>query len=205
LTATDNLHQLLRSRRSIRRFTAEPVPVPIIEDILTTATHAPSAHNRQPWRFYVITSLAAKHCLAEALAADFRRDLTADGVAPERISTQIERSHGRITSAPLVIILSMDLSDMDSYLDKRRAQAERDMALQSVAAAGTFLLLAAHARGLGGSWVCSPLFAPAAVRKVLDLPDAWEPQAMFLLGYPDEQPREKQLRPLAEVARFDTE
>jgi F420 biosynthesis protein FbiB-like protein len=203
LTATDDLHELLRSRRSIRRFTGKPVPVPIIEDILTTATHAPSAHNRQPWRFYVITSSRTKACLAEAMANDFRSDLAADGAAPERIDAQIERSHSRISSAPLVIILSMDLTDMDHYADERRAQAERSMALQSVAAAGTSLLLAAQARGLGGSWVCGPLFAPAAVRKVLDLPDAWEPQAMFLLGYPDYQPKEKPLRPLAEVARFE--
>ena len=48
------LHNFLRSRRSIRRFRPEPIEDAVIERILTTATYAPSAHNRQPWRFCVI-------------------------------------------------------------------------------------------------------------------------------------------------------
>jgi nitroreductase len=64
-------------------------------------------------------------------------------------------------------------------------------------------LLAAHAEGLGGNWICWPLFTQETVRVTLDLPATWEPQAMFFLGYPDETPREKVLKPLAEVVRFE--
>src|SRR5687768_2063471 len=56
LTTTE-LHNFLRTRRSIRRFKPDPVPASVIEEILTTATYAPSAHNRQPWRFAVLASL----------------------------------------------------------------------------------------------------------------------------------------------------
>jgi nitroreductase len=77
---------------------------------------------------------------------------------------------------------------MDHYADKRRDQAERTMALQSVSLAGGQLLLAAHAEGLGACWMCGPLFAPQAVREALRLPADWEPQALIVLGWPAEQP-----------------
>jgi len=45
---------LILSRRSIRKFTAEPVSEEIINDILEAAMSAPSAGNEQPWHFVVI-------------------------------------------------------------------------------------------------------------------------------------------------------
>src|SRR5215475_1912615 len=55
--STTDLHNFLRTRRSIRRFKPDPVPDPVIQNILLTAAFAPSAHNRQPWRFVVVTDL----------------------------------------------------------------------------------------------------------------------------------------------------
>ena len=72
---SDELLTFLRSRRSIRRFRPDPLPAAVIRRILETATYAPSAHNNQPWRFAVVTDLSVKARLAEAMAADFRRDL----------------------------------------------------------------------------------------------------------------------------------
>ncbi len=50
----DDLIEFLKTRRSIRRFKKEKVPMEIIEKILDVARYAPSAHNSQPWRFIVI-------------------------------------------------------------------------------------------------------------------------------------------------------
>jgi coenzyme F420-0:L-glutamate ligase / coenzyme F420-1:gamma-L-glutamate ligase len=136
------------------------------------------------------------------MAADFRRDLVADGVPLDRIDAQIERSQTRIQSAPLVILLCMDMNGMAAYPDGRRAAAERSMAIQSVAAAGTQLLLAAHAEGLGGVWVCSPLFTPETLLKTLKLPADWEPQVMFFIGYPEEEPQPRERLPLQEISIF---
>jgi F420 biosynthesis protein FbiB-like protein len=200
-TATD-LHTFLRTRRSIRRFQPDPVPDPVIETILATATYAPSAHNRQPWRFVVMTDVSVKTRLAEAMAQDFERDLLRDGVAPEKIQAQLNRSKGRMTSAPVAILLCLDMSEMDSYPDEKRQQAERMMAAQSVAAAGLQLLLAAHAQGLGGVWICSPLFAQETIRKTLNLSDVWEPQAMYYIGYPDENPAARERKNIEDVSVF---
>src|SRR6266545_4901819 len=77
---TTDLHNFLRTRRSIRRFKADPVPDSVIQNILATATFAPSAHNRQPWRFVVLTTQEIKEHLANAIAKDFERDLMHDGL-----------------------------------------------------------------------------------------------------------------------------
>ncbi len=177
------------------------MPDSVIERMLCTATHAPSAHNRQPWRFAVATDLSIKTRLAEAMAQDFERDLLRDGVSPEKIQAQVKRSKDRMTSAPAAVILCLDMSEMDSYPDEKRRQAERTMAIQSVAAAGLQLLLAAHAEGLGGVWVCAPLFAPDTILKTLGLSENWEPQAMFYIGYADKSPKNKEMKELNSLVK----
>jgi nitroreductase len=42
------------ARRSIRRYTAQPVPEPAVKELLEAAMSAPSAGNQQPWHFVVI-------------------------------------------------------------------------------------------------------------------------------------------------------
>jgi F420 biosynthesis protein FbiB-like protein len=144
----------------------------------------------------VITTQTVKEKLAETMAMDFERDLTRDGVPQEKILTQIKRSKERITSAPVIILLCLDMSEMDLYPDEKRQQAEKMMATQSVAAAGLQLLLAAHAEGLGGVWACWPLFAQETIQKSLDLSESWKPQGMFFIGYADGIPRAKEMRDL---------
>lgn len=133
------------------------------------------------------------------MAIDFERDLTRDGLSPEKIQSQIKRSKERITSAPLAILLCLDMSEMDSYPDEKRSKAEYMMAVQSVAAAGMQLLLAAHAEGLGGVWACWPLFAQETIRKTLNLSESWEPQGMFFVGYPTDIPEARERKPLQAV------
>jgi coenzyme F420-0:L-glutamate ligase/coenzyme F420-1:gamma-L-glutamate ligase len=178
------------------------VPDSVIENILATAAFAPSAHNRQPWRFAVVTDLSVKEKLANAMAIEFAHDLKKDNLPHEEIQKRVTRSRERTISAPVVIILNLDMTEMDIYPDSKRKTAEHLMATQSVANAGMQLLLAAHAEGLGGVWVCSPLFVPETIQHVLALPEAWEPQAMFFVGYPDGMPKIQEHKPLREVVIF---
>lgn len=202
MTTTPDLRTFLRTRRSVRRFKPDPVPDSVLRDILHTATFAPSAHNRQPWRFVVLTDSSAKIHLSDAMAEEFQRDLQKDQVPPEEIAKRVNRSRERITGAPVVVILCLDMSEMDEYPDTRRKKAEYIIATQSAANAGMQLLLAAHAERLGGVWVCSPMFAQETVQKALNISSTWEPQAMFLLGYPAETPAFRERKLLEEVVKF---
>ena len=190
------MQRIIQRRRSIRRYTAAPIDDALLMQLLDAAAWAPSAHNRQPWRFCVVTSVEAKARLSEAMGQQWRADLQADHADPAFVERRVTISHARMTGAAALVIASLTMAEMDQYPDAARAQAEWTMAVQSVALACQNLLLAAEANGLGACWMCAPLFVPALVRGVLELPDDWEPQALITLGYPAES-KQKERAPLA--------
>ena len=176
----------LAGRRSIRRYRTDPVPGDIVQRLIQAAGAAPSAHNRQPWRYVAIADAATRAKLATAMGQRLAADRTRDGDAAEAIQADVERSFARITGAPVVILACLTLGEMDAYPDARRREAEFLMAVQSTAMATQNLLLAAHAEGLGACWMCAPLFCPDPVRAALALPADWQPQGLITLGYPRE-------------------
>ncbi len=195
----DDVQALIQGRRSIRRYTAQPVPPETLERLLTAAVWAPSAHNRQPWRFVTVTAAETKQRLARAMADRLRADRLADGDALEAVEADAARSQARITGAPVVVAVCLTLADMDAYPDARRQNAEYLMAVQSVAMAVQNLLLAAQAEGLGACWMCAPLFCSEAVVGALGLPAEWQAQALVTLGFPGSAGKPAIRRPLAEV------
>ena len=196
------IHQFIRSRHTVRRFRHDPVPEETIQRSLETAMWAPSAHNRQPWRFVVLAGEASRRRLADAMGEEFHGDLIADGLSLEQVEAQVERSRQRIIEAPAAILVCLDTAELDIYPDERRQSAEYQMAVQSVAMAGQNLLLAAHAEGLGAVWMCAPLFAQDAARRALPLPETWQPQGLVLLGYPEKISQNKGRKPVLEITRF---
>jgi F420 biosynthesis protein FbiB-like protein len=197
--AAADLACLIEARRSIRRYTPQPVPAALVERLLEAAAWAPSAHNRQPWRFAVLASAPARAALARAMGEQLARDRAADGDDPAIIAADVARSAERITTAPVAILACFTAAEMDAYPDSRRGQAERHMAAQSLALAVQNLLLLAAAEGLGACWLCAPLFCPGPVRQALNLPADWEPQALVTLGFPAEAGRVRPRKPLSEI------
>lgn len=202
--ALDEFVALATSRRSIRRYRSDPVPGDILEDLLRAAIKAPNAHNRQPWRFVVMTDKTAQRHLADKMALPFRQDLLRDGHMPEEADGIVRRSKERIGEAPALILANLSMADMDTYPDDERQRCERLMAAQGVALACQNLLLAAHAAGLGACWMCAPIFCPDTVRGALALPVDWEPQGLLTLGWPANEGRVRERKPLDEVVRWMT-
>lgn len=186
-------------RRSIRRYTDQPVSPDVVDELLQAAAAAPSPHNRQPWRFAVVRG-ASRERLAAAMGARLRADRAADGDPPDVIERDAQRSYARITTAPVSLLACLSMADMDVYPDERRAAAERWMAGQAVACAVQNVLLAAAQRGLGACWMCAPLFCPDAVRLALQLPADWDAQALITLGWPADDGRRRERRPMSDFA-----
>ncbi|NPA90384.1 MAG: nitroreductase family protein [Chloroflexi bacterium] len=185
--------QVIRERRSVRRYRSEPVPRDLVERVLEAARWAPSAHNRQPWRFAVLPRGPLREELVQRMGEQWARDLRADGWEEADIAARVSRSQTRLLDAPVLILVALSREDMDTYPDPRRQEAEYIMAVQSTAMAGQNLLLAAHALGLGACWVCAPLFVPELVRDILQLPEDWIAQGFITLGYPAEQPQKDRI------------
>ena len=192
------LHALIRDRRSVRRYRLDAVPDDLLRRLIETASWAPSAHNRQPWRF-VILDRDAKSRLARAMADRLTADRTADGDDPADIAADAARSVARIDGAPAALLACLTIADMDRYRDPHRTAAERTMAIQSTAMAVQNLLLAAHAEGLGASWMCAPLFCLDVVQATLSLPGDFEPQALITLGWPAAPGKPRARKPVADA------
>jgi coenzyme F420-0:L-glutamate ligase/coenzyme F420-1:gamma-L-glutamate ligase len=177
-----SLDAAIAARRSVRRFTDQPVEPEAIAAVIEAACLAPAPHHTRPWRF-VVLSQDARAPLAAAMGRAWRRDLQRDAVEQTRIEALLERSREQITAAPALVLVGFLASAQRSWPDGRR-RSEAMMFAQSVGAALQNLMLAAHGRGLGSYWISAPLFCPTAVRRALDLPPEFEAQALVPLGYP---------------------
>lgn len=198
----ETAHAFLRSRRSVRRYRPGRPPDAVLHRIFCSVAMAPSAHNRQPWRFFVIRDRALAARLATAMGERLAADRRRDGDPEEAIAQDVARAFARITGAPVVILVALTMAEMDTYPDAARSAAEHLMAVQSTAMATQNLLLAAHAEGLGTCWMCAPMFCPDAVRSVVPVPSDWELQGLVTLGRPAAPGRDKPRKALPEFVRL---
>lgn len=199
----EHFYRVIEGRRTIRRFKDKSVKKEVLLRLIRAATWAPSAHNAQPWHFIIISDEKMKEKLAVSMGEKFREDLLVNGFSKEESEERVKASIKRMISAPVLIIACLTMRDMDKYPDERRQKAEYVLAVQSVAAAIQNLLLAAHIEGLGACWRCAPLFVKDIVRKVLNIPEDVEPQALIEVGYPDERPLPPPRKPIEEVLHWE--
>lgn len=190
---------LIRGRRSVRRLRPDPVPRELVMQVIEAGAWAPSPHGTQPWRFAILTSQQEKERLADAMADAWAENLAMDGQAPEIIAKRLAGSRRRLLEAPVLIIVSLYLGDLDRYPDAERQAAETTMAIQSLGAAVQNMLLTAYWLGLDAGWMCAPLFCPDVTRATLGLPDDVIPHALLPLGYVAADPKRRPRRPLADL------
>lgn len=185
---------MIRTRRSVRRFRPDAVPQETLERLIEEACCAPSPHGTRPWRFAVVTTPEGKQALAGGMGERWAADLHGDNLDDKTIARRVARSHRRIEGSPAVVVACLVKDVLDRYPDARRQSAEYTMGAHSLGAALQNVLLGAHVRGLAGFWMCAPVFCPEVAREALQLDPAWEPQALILLGYPEEPPPAREAR-----------
>jgi coenzyme F420-0:L-glutamate ligase / coenzyme F420-1:gamma-L-glutamate ligase len=185
------LSQAQLLRRSVRRFSEEPVAPEIVEAAVSEALTAPAPHHTRPVRFVWMADTAARIRLLDEMKDRWRSDLTGDGKAPDAVERRVSR--GQILyDAPELVIPFLVPDGAHSYPDEARTAAEHTMFTVAVGAAVQALLVALAVRGVGSCWIGSTIFAADLVRAELDLPDDWEPLGAIAIGYPAEPagPRE---------------
>ena len=76
----EEIHQFIRSRRSIRDFTNQDIKDEILTKIIETACYAPSASNQQDWNFIVIKQPEAKQKLSDMVKSAWEEKLKTSDV-----------------------------------------------------------------------------------------------------------------------------
>lgn len=180
------INEILKSRRSYKlSFQDRSVSFDIIKHCIDIARWAPSAHNGQFWR-YIILKKGSRKKLIDKMNQKLRKDLEKDNRSPQFIEKKIKKTRKSFLKAPILILLCLDRSDLEKYPDEKRTYNEYLLGVQSISASAIYFLLAAESKGLAASWYCAPLFAKEIVKKVLNLPQKFDPMAFFAMGYPKE-------------------
>jgi nitroreductase len=159
--------EIIEERRSVRKFYPKPIPMELVGELLYMATKAPSIGDLQPWNFIVVTKAN-------------RLQEIADACPYERWLYQ----------APLIIAVCALSEKVETYYPGKG----KLWASHSIAAAAQNICNGAVDLGLGSCWVTS--FETYKIREVLHIPEGIEPEILIAIGYPDEEPVTKRLRPL---------
>jgi nitroreductase len=141
------------SRSSVRTYDDEPVTKEEVDYILTCASTAPSAGNLEAWDVVVVTDEETRLALAEAA---FSQD-------------HVER-------APVIFVVC------SNYVRSMSRYGERGIlyGLEDATIACTYMMLAAHAKGLQSCWTGA--FNDDEVREVLSLPPHIRPVSLLAVG-----------------------
>lgn len=165
---------LIRARRSIRKYKDTPIPDEVFSRIMEAARLAPSGKNLQPWKFIIVKDLAMKEKLAEA-----------------------SRQQYFITQAPVVIV-ACGFPDQ-SY--QRQGNYMQSWAID-VTCALDHLMLQAQEDGLGTCWIGA--FEEKMVKPLLGVPEDVKVLALTPLGYPDESPQDRGRKSLDKIMVYET-
>ena len=154
---------IIMTRVSVREFTGEKISQEQIDTLLRAAMAAPSAINKQPWAFIVITDDALIERLGQALP------------------------YSRCSNHPACAIIPC--GDLSKAIEGKMA----DFWINDVSAATENLLLAAHAMGLGAVWtgLHPDMERASMVQQMLGLPEHIIPLCVVPVGVPAEQPAVK--------------
>jgi len=170
-----DIFQVMRDRRSIRRYQDVPVDNDKIEQVLEAARLAPSWKNMQCWRFLVVREQSARELLLGAIPED-------------------NPGKKAIAAAPVSILVCADPSESDVENGIPYFVADTAIAFEH-------LCLAAHALGLGTCWI--GWYDERKIKQALGVPEHIRVVGMTPLGYPDQQPKPRPRKELAEIAFFD--
>ncbi len=175
-----NTTECIMTRRSVRKFTAQPVPHDILEDIIAAAAYAPSWKNTQISRYIAIEGRQAIDDIATHYASFNKQTLS---------------------TAPLLIA---------QCCVKKRSGYERDGSfttdrgdgwqMYDCGIAAQTLCLSAHEHGLGT--VIMGIFDRGALEAYLNVPEDQELVALIAVGYPDETPNAPRRKTVTDLLTY---
>jgi nitroreductase len=189
----------IENRRSIRTFTKQDIPEALLNVLLKAANEAPSAHNQQPWRFFIIRGQRKK---------DLAHLVTNKSAAfPKPASVLLRMAARSIVSAPVVIAVANTSELITHGVNLFKVNKEmahdffRTMEIQSSAAAVQNILLAATSLGLAAVWLGILFLIKDDVLAFLGEPKG-EFMAVVPVGYTERPPKGPQKKPMEMKVKY---
>ena len=179
---TSSVFEVIKVRRSIRKYQDKPVEREKILKCLEAARLAPSAENVQPWRFIVLDDPHLKD--------RFSKEVFTGVYSPMKF----------VRKAPVIIVILAKLDILANRIGKQIQGIHYYFI--DIGIAGEHLILQAHELGLGTCWI--GWFNPRRVRKFLKIPRNYKIVSLISVGYPAEEKSEVTNRlPLEKIAWFN--
>ena len=190
-----DLYEIIKTRRSVRKFKNEAIPKEKILRILEAANLAPTASNRQPWNFLIVNRFSLDQ-MYEIMDRSFRERVEEIGgaVMNERIknlSIPVNKSNDKVEGlnefyrtlggAPMAIVVCVD-KETDPWQWKNK--------ICDASAAIENLILAAWSEGIGSCWMTGPLQKKEKeIKAFLRIPEDKEIVAIIPIGIPAFKPK----------------
>ncbi len=164
---------VIRERKSVRKYKSDPIPDEVLERILEAGRIAPSAKNIQPWHFIVIKNREIKEKIAEASRGQYflaEADVILCGCALEDIAWG--KMGGYMSSFAVDLAIALE-----------------------------HMILAATNEGLGTCWIGA--FDEKAVKDILGVPKNVRIVGLTPIGYAAEYPKDRGRKTLKEIVSYD--
>ena len=175
--------EAIAARRSVRKFTHDPVSKEQLRVLLESARLAPSGSNRQPWQFIVVRSDTTKKDIA---AASHHQNWMVDAsVFIVCVADPVSRLKGQE---------SFPVDDLSPEAVLKKVIRDTSIAIEHI-------VLQAEALGLATCWVA--YFSQNDLRPLLNIPDDKYVVAVLPIGYAVEQPEAMPRKPLEELLHYE--
>lgn len=201
LRASRKFYEEIKTRRSVRDFSSEPIPEGLLGNAILAAGTAPNGANLQPWHFVVVKSPETKRKIREAAEAEEREFYV--GKAPDAWLDVLshlgtDASKPFLETAPALIAIFQK----SKTTDHRGRESKTYYPKESVGIATGFLIAALHTAGL-----VTLTHTPSPMRflnEILDRPSDEKPFLLLVVGFPAEgcEVPVIEKKPLEEIASF---
>lgn len=191
----------IKNRRSIRKFKGDAVPRACIEEMVKAATLAPSAKNRQPWKFIVYQG-TAKDTLVNVMKQGVEREKVDHERMPSWTGglADAENTVRVMQEAPVLIAVfnTNGKTPFSGIANEDRIVEICDSL--SIGAAIENMILSAMEQGLGTLWIANTCFAYDELMDYIDTED--QLTGIVAVGYANEQPDQRPRKRMEDVLEF---